>query len=141
MKRSKLNQEFLAAYIGLDKICAEKLGIATGGVTEYINKLTNTRFAPRRDEVLPRLVRYRNIRNRIAHELGAMASLSEISKDDIKWIKSFSKIIADKSDPISLYLKNAGRYVRGRMLIRSLSIGAVAVILVLLVILIILIIK
>lgn len=125
----------------MDKICAEKLGIATGGVTEYINKLTNTRFAPRRDEVLPRLVRYRSIRNRIAHEVGAMASLSEISREDIKWIRAFAKVVADKSDPISVYLKNAGRYVRGRVLLRSFSIGAVTVIAILLIIFIILLLK
>ncbi|MBR2650870.1 MAG: hypothetical protein IKD45_04350 [Clostridia bacterium] len=57
----KINEKFIKAYIELDKLCCENFGIRAGGVTEYINRLSNIRFAPGRDEVLPHLVKFRNI--------------------------------------------------------------------------------
>ena len=65
----RLNERFLSSYIELEKTCCEKFGVPTGGVTEYINRLNNARFAPGRDEALPRLVRYRGTRN-ICSSLG-----------------------------------------------------------------------
>lgn len=109
---NKLGGAFLNSYIELDKICCLKFGIVTGGVTEYINRLINARYAPGRDDVLPRLVRYRNIRNRIAHEEGVLQSIEDISRADIKWIASFSKDLTKKKDPISLYLRKARNYAR-----------------------------
>ena len=61
MGRKKINEAFYAGYIELDRDCCEKFGVSSGGVTEYINRLNNARFAPGRDDVLPRLVRYRNL--------------------------------------------------------------------------------
>ena len=110
----KINEVFLSEYIELDRDCCEKFGINTGGVTEYINRLNNARFAPGRDDVLPRLVRYRNIRNKIAHELSALRKLEEITKADVKWIRAFDKNVVKKKDPISLYLRKARKYMRRR---------------------------
>lgn len=111
---NKMNSAFLNAYIELDKICCAKFGTVTGGVTEYINRLINSRFAPERDDVLPRLVKYRNIRNRIAHEEGALKNIDEITKADIKWIDGFKSDISKKKDPISVYLRKARKYARRR---------------------------
>ena len=110
----RLNERFLASYISLDKNCCEKFGIANGGVTEYINRLNNTRFAPGREEALPRLVRYRNIRNKMAHEIGSLRRVSEVTKLDLKWIRTFDKDITKSRDPISKYLRRARRYARRR---------------------------
>jgi len=110
----RLNERFLASYIELDKHCCEKFGVATGGVTEYINRLNNARFAPGREEALPRLVKYRNIRNKMAHELGSLRKINDVTKTDIAWVRKFDKDIAKRRDPISAYLKRARRYARRR---------------------------
>ncbi len=114
----RINEKFLTCYMSLDKICCDKFGIATGGVTEYINRLNNARFAPGRDDVLPRLVRYRNLRNKFAHEVGALRRVDELAKVDIKWLRSFERDLNKKRDPISVYLKKARRHVRRRRLRR-----------------------
>ena len=111
---SKHNSAFLNSYIELDKICCHKFGVVTGGITEYVNRLINARYAPDREQVLPRLVRYRNIRNRIAHEAGALQSINEINKSDVRWIGEFIKDIEKKRDPISLYLRKARKYAKRR---------------------------
>lgn len=111
---SKHNSAFLNLYIELDKICCHKFGIVTGGITEYVNRLINARYAPDREQVLPRLVRYRNIRNRIAHEAGALQSIDELNKSDVRWLGEFIKDIEKKRDPISLYLRKARKYAKRR---------------------------
>ncbi len=108
----KINEKFLNAFLELDKLCCEKFGVAANGVTEYINRLNNARFAENRDEVLPRLVRYRNLRNRFAHEPMAIRKCDDISKDDNKWIVSFKKDVKKKKDPYFKYLSKARRYAR-----------------------------
>ena len=110
----RLNHNFLEVYKELDRDCCEKFGVTSGGVTEYINRLNNARFAPERDDVLPRLVRYRNIRNKFAHDVGSIRKSDEISKADIKWVRGFNKDLIKKLDPISTYLRKARRYARRR---------------------------
>ena len=128
MGRKKINEAFLAGYIELDKDCCEKFGVSTGGITEYINRLNNARFAPGRDEVLPRLVRYRNTRNKFAHELSALRKTDEVTKVDVKWLRSFNKDIIKKRDPISLYLRKARKYARRRRLRRWIYVALFAII-------------
>ena len=122
----RLNEHFLASYIALDKDCCEKFGIATSGITEYINRLNNARFAPGREDALPRLVRYRNIRNKMAHEIGSLRRSSEVTKADIAWLRKFDKDIIKRKDPISAYLKRARRYARRRRIKKYLTVGAAA---------------
>ena len=128
---NKLNSAFLNSYIELDKICSLKFGTVTGGVTEYINRLINARFAPNRDDTLPRLVRYRNIRNRIAHEEGALGNIDEISKSDIRWIEGFKHELNKKKDPISVYLRKARSFARRRKVRRALTAASVITVLLL----------
>ena len=113
-RQRKLNETFLDSYIILDKICCHKFGVSTGGTTAYINRLISTKFAPGRDEVLQRLVKYRSIRNRFAHESGALENMDEISKPDIKWLEKFKKSIERNRDPYSIYLKKARKLTRRR---------------------------
>ncbi len=110
----RLNERFLASYIELDRNCCEKFGVSVGGVTEYVNRLNNARFAPGREEALPRLVKYRNIRNKMAHELGSIRKTNDVTRADLKWIRTFNKDITKRRDPISKYLKKARRYARRR---------------------------
>lgn len=115
----KINEQFLNAFIALDKVCCAKFGVSTGGVTDYVNRLINSRFAPGRDDALPKLVRYTNIRNRLAHEVGALKQLDEVTKNDVKWLREFEKTVLKKKDPISLYLRKARRYARRKKLRRA----------------------
>jgi hypothetical protein len=120
----KLNERFLASYIELDKNCCDKFGVPAGGVTEYINRLNNARFAPGREEALPRLVKYRNIRNKMAHEVGSLRKMNDVVKADIAWIHKFNRDVTRRRDPISAYLKRARRYARRRRLKRYITLFA-----------------
>ena len=108
----RVNEKFVNAYMELDRCCCEKFGISAGGITEYINRLGNARFAPKRDEVLPKLVKYRNIRNIFAHEAKELKKNDELTKADVKWIGKFTKYVDKKKDPYSVYLKKARKYAR-----------------------------
>lgn len=121
----RLNEKFLKSFIELDKLCCEKFGVATGGVTEYINRLNNARFAPDRDIVLPRLVKYRNIRNLFAHEPGAVRKSEEVTKEDVTWLFRFRLDMQKKRDPISKYLRKARRFARARKIKRAAFISLV----------------
>ena len=101
---------FFKSYIELDKVCADRLGVDRSGVSAYIDSLVELRFAPDRSEVLPRLIKYRKLRNIIAHEDGAMDRLDELSKSDVKWINRFAKTVSAKRDPVSRYQRKARRY-------------------------------
>lgn len=129
------NELFLNNYIELDKACCDKFGVTSGGVGEYINRLNNARFAPNRDVVLPRLVRYRNIHKRFYYEPGAVRKDEEIGRDDIRWICRFRRDVLSKRDPISVYLRKARRYAFKKKLSRILIFGLLAIIVVLVVIL------
>ena len=132
----KINEKFINAYNELDRNCGRKFGIATGGVTEYINRLHTTRFAPRRDEVIHHLVKYRNIRNLFAHELRAIKKNDELVNADLLWIKRFNRDLQRRKDPISAYLRKARRYAR-HMKLRRYAIGIAFVIMLLIIILVI----
>ena len=131
----KINEKFLNAYSELNRNCCEKFGVSNGGVTEYINRLGNTRFAPRRDEVLHHLVQYRNINNVFIHEARAIKKNDEIMKADLAWIKHFNRDLLRKKDPISAYLKKARRYARHRRIRRYLIAGSIVLLLFVIVIL------
>jgi hypothetical protein len=118
----RTNTNFLNAYIELDKVCCEQFGISRGGVTEYINRLLEMRYAPDRAEILPKLVNYRNMRNRIAHDEGALKNISTIAKADVVWLTHLAKNITKGKDPISRYLKKAKRYAVGRVVFLVLKI-------------------
>ena len=101
---------FFKAYIELDKACSEKLDTQKSGVSAYIGRLVELRFAPERSEVLPKLIKYRNLRNAMAHEENAFADISEIDKEDVKWINRFTKSVNQKRDPVSRYERKARSY-------------------------------
>ena len=127
----KINEAFFEEYKVLGDICCRKFGTEKNGVTEYITRLNNARFAPMRDDVLPRLVKYRNVHNSIAHNEKAIYEISDITKSDVKWIKYFVKLMEKKKDPLSLYLRKARRHAKLRrarkvILLTLLGIAVVA---------------
>ncbi len=121
----RLNEKFLDAYIQLDRNCCDKFGVSVSGVTEYINRLNNARFAPGRDDALPRLVRYRGIRNKLAHEVASIRRLNEVTKQDVAWIKKFDRDLTRKKDPLSVYLRKARGYARRKKAKAIITWGAV----------------
>ncbi len=124
----KLNEQFLNVFLEIDKLCCEKFGINVGGVTEYISRLNNARFAPGRDDVLPRLVRYRNLRNRFAHEPGAIRKSDDVVKDDVRWLHRFLADLRRRKDPIAKYLKKARRYAIRRKLRKIFGVAMVVLV-------------
>ena len=110
----RINEAFFEEYKVLGNLCCRKFGTEKNGVTEYITRLNNARFAPMRDDVLPRLVKYRNLRNSIAHDEKAFYEINDITKSDVKWIKYFVKLMEKKKDPLSLYLRKARRHAKLR---------------------------
>ena len=124
------NGKFLDCYLETDGLCALKFGVAIGGVTEYINRLDSLRYIKGRDEVLPKLVRYRDFRNKIAHEAGALSSDIGVTKSDIKWLKRFNRDLYRKRDPITVYLRRERKMMRRKMIRRcafGLALGTIAV--------------
>ena len=117
----RINEKFISEYIELDRECSDKFGVPYGGVTEYINRLNTARFAPGREEVMPRLVRYRNIRNRLAHEIASIRRTGEVTKEDIAWLKKFLRAVRKRRDPISIYFLKARRYARRRAISRVVT--------------------
>lgn len=119
----------------MDVACCEKFGVSTGGTGEYINRLNNARFAPDREDVLPRLVKYRSIQKRFATEPKALKKDCGLTKDDIKWLQDFKKKVSRKQDPTSLYLKKAKKYVAKDKRRKFFAIFAVAAVVIVAVVL------
>ena len=116
----KINKKFLKLYVELDSHCCDRLGVKAGGVTEYINRLESAKFAPKRDETLDSLNKYRNVRNILANDLKAIKKSKILTKYDLKWIKKFNKTLKKKKDPISAYLKKARKFARKRKFRKTL---------------------
>ncbi len=110
----------MAKFKELDKVCCDKFGVSMGGVNEYLNCLNNVRFAPDRDEVLQRLVKYVGIYQRIEYNPQSLRRSVEISKSDVAWLAKFKVRVQKKKDPISVYLRKAKRFVFRRKLVRAL---------------------
>ena len=124
------NEKFLEAFISLESYCADKLGITTAGVSEYITRLTDAKMAIGREDTLNHLRRYRKIRNRLVHENGALRSLGEINKLDIKWIKNFEKSIRKNKDPLSVYYKSASDSKKKKKIKTWLTVIAIVIVIV-----------
>ena len=122
-----LNQIFFNTYIKVDKVCCAKLGIEQGGVTAYINKLMNARFAPDREQTLDQLTSLRALRNLMAHEEGVMSgNVKHLTKQDVKWLQNFERDLVHNRDPISRYLRRARGYVRRRRVVAVIAILVLA---------------
>lgn len=127
---AKINGKFLELYMEIDRLCSVKFGVGTSGVTEYINRLEKMRFATGGIDVIPRLIQYRNLRNKLSHEAGAVRRVLEITPHDIKWLTRFKRELLKRRDPISVYLRCARRQERRKTIKRiayASIIGIIAV--------------
>ena len=117
----KWNNEFLQAYIRLEELCNEKFGLIKGGVSEYIRRLNDLRFAEGGPETLRTLDYYRSVRNSMVHESDAVRRLN-VTKKDVDAIRRFTNDIKHKRDPLSRYLTRARRYRYRRRFLRGVLI-------------------
>ena len=123
---AKLNKIFFNTYIEADKLCCAKFGVERGGINEYINKLINSRFASDREDTLNHLTKYRDIRNVLAHEAGAMSADESLVRSDVKWMQGFTSDLHYKRDPLSKYLRRARGYLRFRRIVSATVILLIA---------------
>ena len=107
--RKKKNTEFLEAYVEFETVCCGMFGSRSGGATEYINILIKEHSIPKRESILPKLVSYRNIRNRMAHEEGALSKIKEIDASDVRWLEKFAKSVSRQKDPVSIYIERTSK--------------------------------
>ena len=127
--KKKYNEKFLDCYMEVDRLCCKKFSMAAGGVTEYINRLNNVRYTDGRPDVLPKLLHYRGIRNKFAHEAGALKHSNEVSRADVKWLKAFKRELSARKDPISAYLRRERKYARRKRIkaaVFTASVGIIA---------------
>jgi t-SNARE complex subunit (syntaxin) len=61
----------------------------------------------------------------MAHEIGSLRKMNDVTKADIKWIRRFDKDVTRRRDPISSYLKRARRYARRRRIKRYVTVAAI----------------
>ena len=123
-KQQKLNENFLNAFLQLDSDCCKRFNVTVNGITEYINRLNNAKYAEGRDEVLAKLVNYRNIRNRFAHEPWYLRTANELTKDDLAWVANFAKAFKKEKDCLATYVASAKKFAKtgkGKKLLKQMK--------------------
>lgn len=124
----KNNTDFLTAFIELEGACNGLLGTKRGGVSEYINRLNEFKSNPDIKELSKKLITYRSIRNKLAHEEGALSDIRDIDRSDVRWLANFKKKIKKERDPLSLCIRREKLNSIGRILrISAIAAAAVAV--------------
>lgn len=104
-----LNYMFFEEFKKLDKVCKEIYN-SDVGVTNYIKDMQSVPrnkylFIKNFELNLKYLIRFRHIRNHLAHSEGGFDE-KVCTEEDIVLIKNFHKRILTCSDPIALVLKN-----------------------------------
>jgi len=107
----KLTEEFLKTYTRLDCLLKKKFSSGRGGVLEYARLLRSFSKIPAAELILERLAVYslalyhgaQNSAN-IPQNKALGAGASPLSKSDLLWLKSFTKKIDARRDPLSRYL-------------------------------------
>ncbi len=99
------NLLFLEAFKHLDKLCRELYPVGKG-VTSYIEDMKQTsvlfsRQIPGWDSDLEQLVRFRHMRNQLAHEVSTL-NVCISTPEDAAWLKAFCRRILNQSDPIAM---------------------------------------
>ena len=110
-KKINLNRDFYENYMGIDRLCSAKFGVMSDGVSYYIDRLTNSRFAPDREDTLKRLIKYRDAKRVLCKEGGLMSATDGICRSDVRWLKDFAKDLINKKDPLFKYLRRSRAYV------------------------------
>ena len=97
------NRKFLTEYIKLERAICEMLELSQGGVNEYIARLSDGAYTEKEKAIISRLIRYRAYRNKLAHEVGALEGLSSVTREDVRWIRTFTSLVKKKRDSLSVF--------------------------------------
>lgn len=108
MSKSK-NLSFMEEYILLEAAANGLMKKKSGGVSAYISALEGQNLDTGAAETLNLLKKCRSVRNKLAHDPGALRGNSEITKDDVKRIKKLTAKINKGRDPLSLRFKSKKR--------------------------------
>ena len=100
MSRSK-NVSFMESYISLENAADAATGKKGGGVSAYIMELERQKLNTGAKETLKNLKKYRSIRNKLAHDSGALKHSTEIRSSDIRAVKKLTSKIKSFTDPLS----------------------------------------
>ena len=121
-----INVKFQEEYKKLDALCKDLLKTETG-VTDYINQMEST--IPKKSALVTcfaddykKLKHYRWVRNKLAHEVGALDE-ELCDSDDVKWIVDFSRKIKKLQDPLSLIQNNKNKKTKKREIKKAKSIA------------------
>ena len=124
-KKVNLNEAFYNNYMEVDRLCSAKFGVMSGGVSNYIDRLTNSRFASNREDVLKRLIKYRDVKRVLCKEGGLLSATDGVCRADVRWLKDFAKDLVNKQDPLFKYLRRSRAYVTMRKTVIAFLIIAV----------------
>ena len=106
MSKSK-NVSLMESYILLENEANRLMKTNRSGVSAYIAALEGQQRDPAADSTLIFLKKCRHVRNKLAHDPGALKSNTEITSDDVRRIKKLTEQMKLGKDPLSKLLKKS----------------------------------
>ncbi len=127
MGKSK-NISFMESYILLERAADQLMKRKGGGISAYISALERQKLNTGAADTLKFLKKCRIVRNKLAHDPGALKSNSEISKSETKRIKKLTTAMKSEKDPLSKLLKKkkAGAF-KLKLVIIIMTVAALAI--------------
>ena len=120
------NVSFIESYISFERAADNVTKRKGGGVSAYIDAIERQKPDASAQSTLKFLKRCRIVRNKLAHDVGALKSNSEISRSDTKKLRKLTSQISKGKDPLSrLIRKRARRAFSRRMAVILLAIAAI----------------
>ncbi len=98
------NVKFIEKYIILENAANVLMNKKSSGVSAYISELETLALDASAKETLKLLKKCRFVRNKLAHDPGALKSNGEITNDDIRFIKKLTSDMQRRRDPLSRLL-------------------------------------
>lgn len=104
------NVKFIEKYIILENTANALMNKKSSGVSAYISELETLTLDSNAKETLKLLKKCRFVRNKLAHDPGALKNNSEITKDDVKFIKKLTSDMQKRKDPLSRLLNGSSAF-------------------------------
>ncbi len=101
------NVKFIEKYIILENAANVLMNKKSSGVSAYISELESLTLDADAKKTLKLLKKCRFVRNKLAHDPGALKSNDEITNDDVRFIKKLTSDIQRRRDPLSRLLNKA----------------------------------
>ncbi|MBR2466403.1 MAG: hypothetical protein IKB38_05690 [Clostridia bacterium] len=101
------NVKFIEKYIILENAANALMNKKSSGVSAYISELESLTLDADAKKTLKLLKKCRFVRNKLAHDPGALKSNDEITNDDVRFIKKLTSDIQRRRDPLSRLLNKA----------------------------------